>query len=197
MDYADIRDVAIIDAIPNYQYDKTILNIGCGAGRIDRILASMGYRVYATDCRHHSIWQDTENITFHITDIFKTESFPIKDSPVVICSEVLEHLSNYRVAIQKLLVMTTTRLIITVPFEQSFNNQSPPPIGHCNHWGNKKNKIFGKNGELLYILNDINEFRDICKPYSVSISKIRTKPGDVAMNQWCYLVVIDKRQKYG
>jgi len=45
----DIRDISIIDAFPVYDHEKTILNIGCGEGRIDSYLASIGYRVYATD----------------------------------------------------------------------------------------------------------------------------------------------------
>jgi len=182
----DIRDISIIDALPNYLCNKIILDVGCGNGRIDRILAEMGYVVYATDYIIHSCWEDKESLTFHTTDIFQPDSFPIQSSPIVICSEVLEHLIGYKKALVNLLALTQVRLIITVPFELSFNNTSPPPEGHCNYWSDSNDNGF----------KDIAEFIQMCHPYSVSISKIRTKPRDVQMQQWGYLIIVDKRQKY-
>jgi len=34
----------------------------------------------------------------------------------------------------------------------------------------------------------------MCSPYSVAISKIRSKPEDVRMRQRSYLITVDKRQ---
>ena len=78
-------------------------------------------------------------------------------------------------------------MIIGVPFERSFNSSAPPPIGHCNYWSDRAYGAY----------KDINEFKELCHPYAVSIMKIRTKPKDVAMGQWSNLVVVDKRQFYG
>ena len=181
----DIRDIAIIDSMPTYECDKVVLNVGCGKGRIDYILCSMGYVVCATDYKKNESWEESDGLEFYRADIFDLDTFH-KSSPIVICSEVLEHLENYKVALENLLVLTQVRLIITVPFRKSFNNAAPPPEGHCNHWDDSK------NGEYT----DINEFRLLCRPYSVSISKIRTKPRDVEMCQWAYLIVVDKRQIY-
>lgn len=186
MNRIDIRDIAIMDALPIYQCSKKILDVGCGYGRISRILSTMGYRVHATDYIEQDSWNDTEMLTFHQADIFEPESFPVASSPIVICSEVLEHLISYREALVNLLSLTRTRLIVTVPFKLSFNNTSPSPEGHCNYWSNL-------NGQF----RDINEFRQLCHPYAVSITKIRTKPEDVQKHQWAYLIVVDKRQKYG
>ncbi len=187
MNIADIRDVSIIDAFPTYECDKIVLDVGCGNGRVGQISSDMGYRVYATDYAPHTSWNDMNSLTFHVSDIFRTDTFPIASSPIVICSEVLEHLGEYRKAIMNLLSLTKIRLIITVPFELSFNNTSPPPKGHCNYWSDSSDKNF----------KNINEFYQLCSPYAVSISKIRTKPKDVQMGQWGYLIVVDKRQKYG
>ena len=185
----DIRDIAIIDAFPIYQVEPLVLNVGCGEGRIDFNLYRLGYKVYAIDNKEHNSWENKENETnflkFSQADIFNLESFPIKNAPIVICSEVLEHLVKYKKALKNLIELTKIRLIITVPFEKSFNSPKPPPIGHCNFWSDKKRA--GK-------YKDINEFHKLCLPYCVSISKIRTKVRDVKMRQFAYLIVIDKRQ---
>jgi len=183
----DIRDISIVDAFPVYGLVKQVLNVGCGRGRIDYYLANEQYRVFATDINKYDTWENQKNLSFHTANIFDVESFPVSSSSVVICAEVLEHLKEYKEALKNLLFLARTRLIITVPFEKSFNNTSPPPEGHCNYWSDEDNGSF----------KDINEFKALCSPYSVSISKIRTKPRDVQMGQWGFLIVVDKRQRYG
>lgn len=186
MNKVDIRDISIVDSLPVYDCVKTVLDVGCGGGRIGRILSDMGYKVFSTDYVSNNSWIDTKLLTFHQANIFKIESFPITSSPIVICSEVLEHLKDYKKALANLLLLTQVRLIITVPFQLSFNNVSTPPEGHCNYWSNFTSNTF----------KDIDEFRKLCLPYTVSITKIRTKPRDVQMKQWAYLIIVDKRQKY-
>lgn len=166
----DMRDISIIDALPVYNSVKEILTIGCGKGRIEWYLYKMGYNVIATDVRREVEWFDTNGLKFCKFDILKPSNIK---KPVVICSEVLEHLKDYKKAFRNLINITETRLIITVPYAKSFNS-----LGHVNFWTNSK------------------EFYELGKPYAVSISKIRTKPKDVKMNQWCYLIIVDKRQCY-
>lgn len=176
----DIRDVAIIDAFPVYDIErKIVLNIGCGKGRIDFHLASMGYRIYATDIIKKDTWKDSENLTFHRADIFDLSSMPRQESDIIICSEVLEHIENYKMALVNMMALAKTRIIITIPYQKSFNGTI-----HRHFWGDKE------SGEF----KDINEFKYICHPYSVAISKIRTKPKDAGTKRYCYLIIIDKRQ---
>lgn len=185
----DIRDVAIIDALPTYQVGDLILNIGCGEGRIDRYLASVGYAVYAVDVKWHESWYETPcsgSLEFVEGDIFKPKELPLKSAPVVLCSEVLEHLQRYKEALENLIKLAEVRLIITIPVERSFNDKRTPPEGHCNWWNDD-----GSDG-----FTDVHEFEELCRPYSVSIMKIRTKPRDVDMKQRSYLIVVDKRQKW-
>ena len=188
----DIRDIAIINAFPIYDCEPIVLNVGCGGGRIDFHLRELGYKVYATDIKKREIWEDVvkENsfLKFSEASIFDIESFPIKNAPIVICSEVLEHLIDYKRALKNLIKITQTRLIITIPFEESFGGRyAPPPEGHCNLWSDRKK---------LFRYKNINEFHELCRPYSVAISKIRTKPEDVEMRQYCFLIVVDKKQEF-
>lgn len=170
----DMKDIAIIDALPVYNCEKAILNIGCGYGKIDFHLARMGYRIYATDIKHHNTWQDKERLSFHTSNIFDLTSFPISSIPIVICSQVLEHLRDYKKALANLLTLTEIRLIMTFPYKRSF--RSP---GHVNFWDEE----------------NIGEFTELCKPYFVSLSKIVTKSKDRASGHRDYLMIIDKRQK--
>ena len=175
----DIRDISIIDAFPVYAHENTVLNIGCGEGRIDYYLASMGYRVYATDIARKDTWKDSELLSFHESDIFDLSSFPVHSASGVICSQTLEHIKEYQAALTNLIILAKTRLIITVPYRKSFFSAK-----HCNFWSD------GASGKF----KDIHEFNKLCTPYMVAISKTRTKPEDVERHQYNYLVIIDKRQ---
>jgi len=166
----DIRDVSIIDAMPIYECPKKVFTVGCGKGRIEWHLHKMGYDVIATDVKRMVDWSDTEGLKFCQFDILKPDT---KIWPVVVCSEVLEHIPKYKQAFKNLIGLASTRVIITVPYAHSF--ASPD---HVNFWHNPE------------------EFYELGKPYVVSVSKIRTKSKDIKLNQWCYLIVIDKRQCY-
>ena len=186
----DIRDIAIIDAFPTYPgypVFGSVLNVGCGEGRLDYHVANMGYKVYATDVEEYKeTIKDSPLLmpfTRHVSDIFDLSSFPVASASIVICSQLLEHLKEYKTAITHLLALTELRLIITVPYRRSFSDS-----GHVNFWTDCYDPI------LEHEFKDIQEFIDLCAPYSTAISKIRTKPEDVLLEQWNYLVVIDKRQ---
>lgn len=190
----DIRDISIIDALPTYAVDKVLLNVGCGHGRIDRHISRLGWQVYATDHQTHAEWGDFEDeerpttLLFSEANIFDLNTMPVKSASVVIASEVLEHLVDYKAALQNLLALTEVRLILTFPYRKSYDGKqtAPAPVGHCNWWSDGDDAAF----------KDVHEFEELCRPYSVSITKIRTKPEDVGMKQKDYIVVVDKRQKW-
>jgi hypothetical protein len=182
----DIRDISIIDELPVYNIPKRIMTIGCGKGRIETHLSNMGYTISASDYDSHDEWEDSKNLNFSISNIFDISTYPQKTSPIVICSEVLEHLPEYKRAFRNLLDVTETRLIVTIPWERSFNDTSPPPQGHCNHWSDTNSNKY----------KNVNEFIELSSPYSVSIRKIRTKPKDKKIGQMGYIIVVDKRQKW-
>ena len=171
----DIRDVSILDALPAYLFEPAVLTVGCGKGRIEWHMTHMGYDVLATDVYRAVVWEDTSELKFELLDILADIDYEKYSRPIVVCSEVLEHIKNYKKALENLVKLASIRLIITVPFERSF--WSPD---HINTWDD----------------STVGEFYKLCKPYSVSISKIRTKPRDVELKQWCYLIVVDKRQCY-
>ena len=169
----DMKDIAIIDAFPAYDCERRVLDVGCGDGRIDFHLAEMGYKIYAFDSKPYDTWRNGESLTFHIENLFKPQD--LSPAPIVICSQVLEHLKEYNGALANLVMLAEIRLIITVPYKFSFSDP-----GHCNHWTD----------------GNVDEFKSICHPYAVSISKIRTKPKDAKTDRYNYLIIVDKRQNY-
>ena len=172
--------------MPLCDTDKTVLDVGCGKGPVSRKLSIMGYIVDAVDPMYHESWEFDEGVNFINEDFMKSEKIK-EEYSVVMCSEVLEHLPNYTEFYKKILETAKDRVIITIPYERSFMEFGPPPKGHCNFWSFDPRQEF----------KDVKEFYKMSEPYSVSISKIRTKERDVEMGQWCFLIVVDKRQKYG
>ena len=110
------------------------------------------------------------NFPFKIMDILKPDGMKYD---VVICSEVIEHIKNYQEALKNLVYIANERVIITTPYRDSYWDPS-----HVNFWNDET----------------IEEFR--IKPYSTSISKIRSKKEDVQSYQQGYLIIIDKKQHY-
>lgn len=177
----DMKDIAIIDAFPVYDCERRVLSAGCGDGRIDFHLAEMGYRVHAFDCKRYDTWADGKNLTFQKADIFEAQDLP--SVPIVICSQVLEHIREYRRALATLVALAEIRLVITVPYRKSFNGGKGK---HCNFWDDR---AFGE-------FKDVHEFQTLCHPYAVAISKIRTKLQDAKTDKYDYLIIVDKRQNY-
>lgn len=175
----DIRDIYIIDSFPLYKCKREVLNVGCGAGRIDWHLNQIGYNVLSTDINKYVKWKNNDGLKFDYMNIFKPNFNNQRD--IVLCSETLEHLKEYKLALSNLIKLTGVRLVITVPFEKSFNAPD-----HVNFWNG-----LGTSG-----FKNIYEFVGFCKPYVVSITKIRTKLEDVNKNQWDYVIIVDKRQKW-
>lgn len=176
----NMKDIAIINAFPVHDCRKVILNVGCGEARLDYHLAWMGYQVYATDIKSDENWENNSHLAFSMVNIFDLTSFPLSSVPIVICSQVLEHLRDYKKALMNLIELTEIRLILTFPYKRSF--RSPE---HINFWDD----IFSGR------FKDVHEFIELCKPYSVAISKILTKPEDAKTGQRDYLIIIDKRQR--
>tara|TARA_R100000008_G_C3533243_1_gene140490 strand:+ start:170 stop:787 length:618 start_codon:yes stop_codon:yes gene_type:complete len=191
----DPRHASIIDALPVYKSKKEVLVVGCGNCKKDNVLKKMGYEVTSTDYVPEAKKYDFQekrlaagmtDITIHNANILDLSTFPKPQYESVICAEVLEHLVDYKVALKNLLSLSERRLIITVPWQYSFNDTAPPPKGHCNFWND--------NGSANF--KNINEYKALCEPYAVSIQKIRTKPKDVQMGQYSYLIIVDKQQKW-
>ena len=195
----NMRDRAVIDALPVAEAEREVLTVGTGKCALDLHLAKAGYKVTSTDFESSQEQVDwrakyAPDIHVHSADIFNLSSFPVEACETVICCEVLEHLEDWKTAFKNLLNLTKRRLIITLPWWESYDVPDlPPPAGHCNYWTDDASdpmKSMSSQAEYL----DIREMKNLCYPAHANITKIVTKDTDWVRSARCYLIVIDKAQ---
>jgi len=162
-----LKNQAIIKAIPTKV--QTVMDVGCGEEELtDWLRYNTEYVIYGVDIYQHS------NLVL-IGDIVDKDSFPVKEVDVIICSEVLEHIKDWQVALKNLIEIAQRKVIITVPWENSYYDP-----GHINFW------------------NDLNigEFKEIASPYKIEIKKTITKKSDFHSKQRIYFIEIWKNRKH-
>ena len=143
----------------NTHFPVKILDAGCGEGFISGILFSnlSGVQITGLEYTDEALKiarSMNSGVAFLQGDImqmpFKDESFD-----VVLCTEVLEHLSDPSKALAELLRVTKGRVIVTVPHEPWFClgnmlalkniTRFGNPIDHVNHWSYRAFTSFLKN----------------------------------------------------
>lgn len=123
--YQHVEDFKRLDFIVSQtsKYNKAtskVLDIGCGNGNISLALGSLGFNVRGIDVDATSIQTATNtntfaNVAFEVADANK---FTITDEyDVVICSEVLEHLTHPQELVQSAyrILKPGGIMIVTVP----------------------------------------------------------------------------------
>ncbi len=118
----------IVAALDKFCREKNVLDIGSGVGTLDFYLASKNHQVTALEISQKAVsvarqsqqlFGQGKKIKFIRGDFFQLK---IRERfPFVICSEVLEHLSDEQQAINKIyqLIKPRGRLLITVPSQNS------------------------------------------------------------------------------
>jgi hypothetical protein len=168
--FPELKNQAIIDEIGDA---KSIADVGCGEGFLTKwLMTHTNALVYGVDIKN----QCRMNFKVLLGDVTDPDTFPIKDVEVIIASEVLEHIRWWKDALQTLLGASTRKLIITVPYGQSF--WSPD---HLNFWDDES----------------VKEFETLCPDCEVKIRKILTKPEDAKTNDLLFLICITKSTKGG
>jgi 2-polyprenyl-3-methyl-5-hydroxy-6-metoxy-1,4-benzoquinol methylase len=124
-DYKDAEDFKRLDFIveriqKNCLPGASVLDIGCGNGNIARVMGSLGYNVLAVDIDENSIEKAKSmnpfpNVTFQMIDA--EEFVSVKTFDAIICSEVLEHLHDYKKLLRSIHQMLNPDgvFILTIP----------------------------------------------------------------------------------
>jgi 2-polyprenyl-3-methyl-5-hydroxy-6-metoxy-1,4-benzoquinol methylase len=121
--YADIKRLRLIlETLKKYiAPHATVLAVGCGNGIISRGIGSEGYKVYGIDVSEKAVEKartltDMPNVTF---DVISAQQLVAdgKKYDAVVCSEVLEHLSEPGKLLEVLYQSLSDDgvLIVTVP----------------------------------------------------------------------------------
>ena len=124
--------------------------VGCGEGRLTLLLASLVEEVRASDfsarivgeARQLAITAGT-SVDFSVEDIYKLDP---KDhsAELIVCCEVLEHLTHPAQALKKLAALAQPWLLVSVPWEPiwrilnlirgNYLSEYGNTPGHLNHW---------------------------------------------------------------
>ena len=162
--YPQMKNQAIINEIGEAE---SVADVGCGEGFLTNWLIKHYPKVYAVDIKD----DNRMNLKVLLADI--TEGLPIK-ADVVIASEVLEHVRWWKDALQSLLEASNRKVIITVPYGESFYDN-----GHINFWDDESIQEFATDG------------------WELKVTKILTKPEDIKFNQLLYLICLTKSTTSG
>ncbi|MCX5914113.1 MAG: class I SAM-dependent methyltransferase [Deltaproteobacteria bacterium] len=146
--------------IPKADTFRRALDVGCGIGKNSDFLAAKGYRVEALDIDERILEIGRQrytnpNITFRRCNLVEGDlGENIFD--LIICSEVLEHIGEYRTVIDKLYraLKPNGRIILTVPSADIKCSQMFRKGGHLRHF------------DLKSLLLDLSDFK-ILKYYFV------------------------------
>lgn len=132
---------------------KDLLEVGCGEGHVLGVLAHRGYKMAGCDISDESLAVARREIDKRGLDIplYNKSVYdldPNEDmADTVLCCEVLEHLTDPELALEKLVSVTRRNLVLSVPNEPIWHllnmargkylhalGNTP---GHYNHWTSK------------------------------------------------------------
>jgi len=145
---------SILNALNHYSF-STFIDIGGAEGYTAHLVRKLfGAKVMSTDlseaaCKRAEEIFDIEAVPCDI------HSLPFADNQfdAVLCSETIEHVTNYQQAIRELLRITKEILVITVPHESQeevdANIRNNVPHGHINYFEVQTLDYLKKEGYTL------------------------------------------------
>jgi SAM-dependent methyltransferase len=131
----------------NYQ---SVLDIGCGNGEMLREIHrhNPSARLVGTDISSNVIETNRARLPFEFNVLDLSNSTLPQKFDIVICSEVLEHIADYKEAIRNLRKMCGGSLIVTVPSGKI--HPIDLEMGHTQHFSlNELNTLLTENGFVV------------------------------------------------
>lgn len=119
--YVHLKRLEVISNLVGYDNQECVLDCGCGEGHLLERLSGRKFGVDASKIALKRAEERNRDARFYNSDIAR---LPFEDNSfgITICSEVLEHIPNYRSAISEIMRVTKTpgRIIISVPNERNW-----------------------------------------------------------------------------
>lgn len=155
------------------QSDKTLLDVSYGEGEMMSYFKSKGFIVSGTE-------KELKLETHYLKSWDLNESAgPFSDNSfdVVICTQVLEHLSHPYIAMRNIFRLSKRLCIFSFPVSRSYYDAS-----HINFWDSLESVDKMISGALM----------DLLRSWNYQITKVPTKQDDILNGQRNWLVVLEK-----
>ncbi|MBU2638234.1 MAG: class I SAM-dependent methyltransferase [Nanoarchaeota archaeon] len=151
---------------------KNILDIGCGNGFVTKELAKTfpKAKITAVDIEAEKIAyakknNNLSNITYQRRNLFRL-GFKKNSFDLVICNEVIEHLQNYKKALEIISSLSSEHIIVSVPNEPFFRiatflrgkflRSLGNMPGHIHNWSKDEFvKLLGPYGKLIKVFTPV------------------------------------------
>jgi len=168
---------------------NSIINIGCGECAFDLFLKHdvPEINLISIDIQQPATlsMEQISYLDFRVGDILDISTIPVRGD-VVIASEVLEHIADWKSAFRNLLELFNKTLILTIPWRKSYN--SP---GHINFWDDTcSDGIMAIDTFVIVMKQYLSSASNVTLKWK--FKKILTKEEDREMQQRCYLITITK-----
>jgi ubiquinone/menaquinone biosynthesis C-methylase UbiE len=180
---------SILSTINRYSFE-TFVDIGGAEGYTAFLVKKLfGGQVMTTDLSENACKMATEifNIPATPCDIHQ---LPFKDQQfdIVLCSETLEHVTDYKLAIEELLRITKKLLIVTVPHESpelvAANIRNQIPHGHIHYFDTHTLDYLTERGHVVKAEKTMSPFLVI--PRVIAEGQPKNKTGFLfRLYNWC------------
>ena len=161
---------------------RTLFDVGCGDGHLSLFLADNGYQITGGDINPILVEQANKvvaerNLTnatsFEVLDIYSYDFSKIHVD-MALCCEVLEHLPDPLLALDRIAKIKTDTFLFSVPAEPiwrimnicrlKYLSEFGNTPGHINHWGYLSFRSFlERRFAVSYILKPLPWIIALCK----------------------------------
>ena len=131
---------------------KSVFDVGCGSGRLSKLLMDRGFSVVAIDTDPKAVEiSKKKGITAYVSDIcdWSGEKFDC-----IILGDVLEHIGDDEAAIRKVHGMLAPNgcIVVNVPAYQALFSEHDVALGHKRRYSNRelKGKLRGSGFKIEY-----------------------------------------------
>ncbi len=172
----------ILDNLPNHK--GKALDVGCGTGRVTIELAKRGFEVEGVDIEPRTIRiakkiaeESKINCNFSVSDFTLQNNIRDNYYDLVVCSEVIEHISNYTQILSNIYCSLKKggTFILTVPYDPKKFSELDTYGGHLRRFSYQQIKEDLKKFNILkYKITGFPFYRLIVRIYLLKLKVLKT-----------------------